>query len=74
LRGTEDFLVEGVEGNTGISKKGKRKICDLCYVIVKAVFGNERARVLKIRRWKEVSVEITNKMQPCNRIYYSTVH
>jgi len=20
------------------------------------------------------SVEITNKMQPCNRIYYSTVH
>ena len=21
-----------------------------------------------------VSVEITNKMQPCNRIYYSTVH
>ena len=23
---------------------------------------------------KVVSVEITNKMQPCNRIYYSTVH
>jgi len=21
-----------------------------------------------------VSVEITNKMQPCNRIYYSTIH
>jgi hypothetical protein len=23
---------------------------------------------------KDDSVEITNKMQPCNRIYYSTVH
>jgi hypothetical protein len=52
----------------------KKKICDLCYVSMKAVFGNARARVLKIRRWKEGSVEITNKMQPCNRIYYSTVH
>jgi len=41
-----------------------------------AVLGEESAcnwaEVHKIMFW--VSVEITNKMQPCNRIYYSTVH
>ena len=35
-------------------------------------------QVLGVRRWRELvivhSVETTNKKQPCNRIYYSTVH
>jgi hypothetical protein len=30
--------------------------------------------ILWIRASQYDSVEITNKMQPCNRIYYSTVH
>jgi hypothetical protein len=27
-----------------------------------------------VKNYTNSSVEITNKMQPCNRIYYSTVH
>ena len=30
--------------------------------------------VLKLKRIENDSLEITNNMQPCNRIYYSTVH
>jgi hypothetical protein len=40
-------------GEIQVSVKRKRKGCDLCYVSVKAGFGNERARVLKIGRWHE---------------------
>jgi len=36
-----------------VKRKRKRKGCDLCYVSVKAGFGNERGRVLKIGRWQE---------------------
>lgn len=52
LRGTEDFLIEGV-GGIQAAVKTKRKGCDLCYLSVKAGFGNERASVLKTGRWQE---------------------
>jgi hypothetical protein len=36
---------------------------------------NEASRMLHILNYVFYdSVEITNKIQPCNRIYYSTVH
>ena len=54
-----------------VSEIHKRVPCCLCYVInegffihISSVFGT---RVDK-------SVEITNKMQPCNRIYYSKIY
>jgi hypothetical protein len=32
------------------------------------------SNLIKLQRISVDSVETTNKMQPCNRIYYSTVH
>ena len=34
----------------------------------------EHVTSAQVYRHSVHSVEITNKMQPCNRIYYSTVH
>ena len=42
------------------------------------IFKGESTVSLKTQSWKfkynDGSVEITNKMQPCNRIYYSNVY
>ena len=38
-------------------------------ILIKRIFSKEFRKIFKYQ-----SVEITNKMQLCNRIYYSTVH
>jgi len=37
-------------------------------------FSNQKCKICFTVTLCLNSVEITNKMQPCNRIYYSTVH
>jgi hypothetical protein len=54
-------------------------IATTCFVVVisasSGIWHHTRYRNwVQFESRKNKSVEITNKMQPCNRIYYSTVH
>jgi len=52
------------------SQQHRRLLCTHREIVVTLSIGSfEKSELVK-----QDSVEITNKMQPCNRIYYSTVH
>jgi len=42
--------------------------------VCKVWFWNVNLYKVQTNKLSALSVEITNKMQPCNRIYYSTVY
>jgi hypothetical protein len=53
------------------SRQEQLMICMYCIISLEII----KKRVIEIIvTTSDVSVEVTNKMQPCNRIYYSTVH
>jgi len=53
--------------NNGDSNKSPTRCNNFPFFLILILYS-------RIRASQYDSVEVTNKMQPCNRIYYSTVH